>query len=33
MVNQQRATMLGITLDDKMHLIDKVIQTAVALGQ
>jgi hypothetical protein len=31
MVNRVRAKMLGINLDDKMHLIDEVIQTAVAL--
>jgi ABC-type uncharacterized transport system substrate-binding protein len=33
MVNRQRATMLGIALDDKMHIIDVVIPRAIALGQ
>ena len=32
MVNRQRANMLGIVLDDKMHIIEEVIETAVALA-
>jgi len=33
MVNRQRAMMLGISLDDKMALIEEIVDHAVALGQ
>lgn len=31
MVNRQRAAMLGIDLSDKMNMIDKIVETAIAL--
>jgi len=31
MVNRQRATMLGISLEDKMDLVEEVVEEALAL--